>query len=212
MNHVGKIAFKWVYWHMLLPGYLPQVPLLPAHMNFVGKRVDETTTLRHARDMKVADVMTRKPVCATQGSSLRDAAQLLIEHRVSAVPVLDPEGQLIGILSKSDLISALDLKLHSLTRTIADLLSGGHHHETMGTIVDDVMSRDPATVAEDATLEEAAEKMDQRQVHQLVAMHADGSVAGMIAHSDLVRLFTLKTCAYSRRREYFVFREQGCRL
>ncbi len=193
MNHVGKIAFKWVYWHMLLPGYLPHVPMLPAHMNFVGKRADEAPALRHANDMRVSEVMSREPVCVAQGTALRDAAQLLIEHRISAVPILDPDAKLVGIVSKSDLVSALDLKRHSLAHALADLLPGGHRHKKMGTIVDDVMSTEPATIQEGASLQDAAQVMDQRQVHQLVVVHADGSVAGMLAHSDLLRLFTFKT-------------------
>ncbi len=193
MNHVGKIAFKWVYWHMLLPGYLPHVPMLPAHMNFVGKRVDEAPALRHANEMRVSEVMSREPVCVEQGTALRDVAQLLIEHRISAVPILDPDAKLVGIVSKSDLVSALDLKPHSLAHAMADLLPGGHHHKKMGTIVDDIMSTEPVTVPEEASLQDAAQVMDQRQVHQVVIVHADGSVAGMLAHSDLLRLFTFKT-------------------
>lgn len=193
MNHVGKIAFKWVYWNMLLPGYLPHVPMLPAHMNFVGKRVDETPPLRHAHEMKVSEWMTRDPVYVTQGMSLRDAAQLMIEHRISSLPVLDPDGELMGILSKSDLLSALDLKHHDLARTLADFLPGGHPHKKMGTVVDDVMTRRPVSISEHASVQDAAEKMDQHQVHQLVVTGADNRLGGMISRSDLIRLFTLKT-------------------
>ena len=41
LNHLGKLAFKWVYWNMLLPGHLPNVPLLPAHMSFMGKDLND---------------------------------------------------------------------------------------------------------------------------------------------------------------------------
>ena len=54
MNHVGKIAFKWVYWNMLLPGHLPNVPLLPSHMSFMGKDLTTAPQIRHARAMHVA--------------------------------------------------------------------------------------------------------------------------------------------------------------
>lgn len=193
MNHVGKIAFKWVYWHMLLPGYLPEIPVLPAHMSFVGKRVDETVPVRHAQALKVADVMSADPVCIQQGSSLRDAAQLMIDHRISSLPVVDPDGSLVGVVSKADLVSALNIKKHSLARTLADLLPGGHHHSRMGTIVDDVMERKPITIAEQVSVQEAAEEMDRRRVHQLVVAHQDGTVCGVVSQSDLLRLFTFKT-------------------
>lgn len=192
MNHMGKIAFKWVYWYMLLPGYLPHVPMLPAHMNFVGKRVDQTPPMRHAQTAQVGDVMSREVVSVLKGASVRDVAQLMIDHRISSLPVLDPQGVLVGIVSKSDLLSALDIKPHSVARTVADWMPGGHHHKRMGTSVDDLMTVRPATVEEGASLQEAAEEMDRRQVHQLVVTGADGTVVGMIARSDLIRLFTLK--------------------
>ncbi len=57
MNHMGKLAFKWVYWNMLLPGHLPHVPLLPSHMTLHGQgRRDRTpdpsreTAAREGRD------------------------------------------------------------------------------------------------------------------------------------------------------------------
>ena len=54
MNHVGKLAFQWVYWNLLLQGRLPNVPLLPSHMNFVGKDLETTPHARpHAGEMKV---------------------------------------------------------------------------------------------------------------------------------------------------------------
>ena len=117
----------------------------------------------------------------------------MIEHRISSVPVLDPDGAVVGILSKSDLLSALDLKQHDLARTLADFLPGGHPHKKMGTVVDDVMTRKPSSIAEQASVQEAAEMMDQHQVHQLVVTGLDSQLAGMISRSDLIRLFTLKT-------------------
>lgn len=191
MNHVGKIAFKWVYWHMLLPGYLPHVPLLPAHMNFVGKRIDEMPPQRHAHETRVRDAM-KEPVCIQQGSTLRDAAQLMLEHRVSALPVVDVDGALMGIVSESDLVSVLDLEPDSPLRRFVDALQHRHPHKHMGTLVEDVMTRQPATIGADETLEHAAEIMDKRQVHQLVVTNAAGEVEGLISRSDLIRLFTLR--------------------
>ena len=191
MNHVGKIAFKWVYWHMLLPGYLPHVPLLPAHMNFVGKRVDEMPPLRHAHETKVSEAM-KEPVCIQQGSTLRDAAQLMIEHRMAALPAVDVDGMLTGIVTESDMVSVLDLKPDSPLRKFVETLQQRHGHKKMGTVVEDIMTRKPATIGPDETLEHAAELMDKRQVHQLVVANAAGGVDGLISRSDLIRLFTLR--------------------
>lgn len=69
MNHVGKLAFKWVYRNMLLPGRLPSVALLPSHMSFLGKDLTSTPQVRHTREMHVGDVMTRDPVTVRQGTA-----------------------------------------------------------------------------------------------------------------------------------------------
>ena len=53
LNHMGKITFKWVYWNMLLTGHLPNVPLLPSHMSFLGKDIKTAPQIRVAREMQV---------------------------------------------------------------------------------------------------------------------------------------------------------------
>jgi sulfide:quinone oxidoreductase len=193
MNHLGKIAFKWVYWNMLLPGYLPHVPMLPAHMNFVGKRVDETPALRHAGEMKVSEAMTTDPICVRLGTSIRDAVQLLLQHRISALPVLDVGGRLAGIVTDGDLISTLDLKRDTPVRLMLHTVLNRPAHKKMGTIVDDIMTKRPVAIDKDATLEQAAELMDQHQIRQLLATHADGSLAGIVSRADLLELFVRRT-------------------
>lgn len=193
MNHLGKLAFKWVYWNMLLPGYLPYVPMLPAHMNFVGKRVDETPALRHASEMKVSEVMSAEPVCVQQGTSVRDAVQLMLEHRISALPVVDVSGRLSGIVTDGDLISTLDLKHDTPVRMMLDAILSRPTHKKLGTIVDDIMTNTPVTIDKDATLEETAAKMDQHQIRQLLVTHADGSLAGIVSRADLLQLFVRRS-------------------
>ena len=109
INHMGKIAFKWIYWNMLLPGHLPNVPLLPSHMNFVGKDLETTPQIRHATRIKVGDIMQREVVTVRQGSALSDAAKLMSQKHVSGLPVIDVEDKLIGILTEADFLSALDI-------------------------------------------------------------------------------------------------------
>ena len=89
LNHLGKLAFKWVYWNMLLPGHLPNVPLLPSHMSFMGKNLETAPQIRVARAMHVRDVMTSDVVSVRQGSALPAAAELMVAKKVSGLPVLD---------------------------------------------------------------------------------------------------------------------------
>src|SRR5687768_15069231 len=65
------------------------------------------TPPRAASPRHVGDVMTREPVCATAGDSLRDVARVLDEYEISGVPVIDDQDRLIGVLSRTDLIRRL---------------------------------------------------------------------------------------------------------
>jgi len=109
-NHLGKLAFKWVYWNMLLPGHLPNVPLLPAHMSFLGKDLTTSPQIRVARAMHVRDVMTRDVVTVHAGTSLPAAAELMVAKKVSGLPVLDAEDRVVGILTGADFMSAMNIE------------------------------------------------------------------------------------------------------
>ncbi len=192
MNHMGKIAFKWVYWNLLLPGRLPNVPLLPSHMSFMGKDVSTAPQIRHARDLRVADVMTREVATVHQGSSVVDAANLMLAKKISGVPVVDVEGRLTGILTEADLLSAMDLSHTKLGDVVDTVVRKRRARKTMGTIVDDLMTADPVTVHETDTLERAVELMTRHRIKRLVVADEARQVRGVVSRGDLVKLFTMK--------------------
>jgi CBS domain-containing protein len=56
--------------------------------------------------LRVAEAMTRQPICVGEATSQRDAASLMIRHRIGCLPVVDGDGALIGIVSETDLLRA----------------------------------------------------------------------------------------------------------
>ncbi|MGP3960309.1 CBS domain-containing protein [Nonomuraea sp. 3N208] len=60
--------------------------------------------------VKVRDVMTREVVSVNGGASFRDVAEVLIAHGVSAVPVVDGEGHVVGVISEADLLRKEEFK------------------------------------------------------------------------------------------------------
>ena len=64
-------------------------------------------------EVTVREVMTEAPVTATVDTSLRDAAQSVVDHRIGCVPIVDADGRLDGILTETDLIRALVTALWS---------------------------------------------------------------------------------------------------
>lgn len=192
MNHVGKIAFKWVYWNLLLLGRLPHVPLLPSHLSFMGKDVSGAPQMRHASAMHVGDVMSTNVFTVRQGSSLVDAAHLMLEHKVSGLPVVDVEGQLIGILTEADLLSAMDLTHSKIGDVLESVLRKRRVRKGMGTIVDDLMTPNPITIHATDTLQEAVQRMSQHRIKRLVVTDETRRVQGLVARADLIKLFTMK--------------------
>lgn len=193
INHMGKIAFKWIYWDMLLPGHLPKVPLLPSHMNFVGKDLTTAPQVRHSKEMRVKDVMTKDVVVVKQGTSLAEAARMLTEHRVSGLPVVDVDDKLIGVLTEADFIAAMDISSDPVIKSMFDMIIRKNRpKKRMGTIVDDLMTKDPVTTSEDDTLQKAIELMDKNQVKRLIITDAQNQVKGVVSRPDLMRLFAMK--------------------
>jgi sulfide:quinone oxidoreductase len=192
MNHMGKLAFKWVYWNMLLPGHLPKVPLLPSHMNFMGKDVSTAPHARHARQMHVKDVMTKDVVTVQKGTSLPAAAELIVQKKISGLPVVDVEDRLVGIVTEADFMSAMNLAPHPVSDALETVVRKRRAKKRMGTIVDDIMTPAPIVIGEDDTLERAVTSMDRNKVKRLVVTDAERHVRGIVSRADLVKLFAMK--------------------
>ncbi len=179
LNHWGKLAFRWVYWNMLLPGKLADVPLLTAKMSFLGKELARAPQVRRAHAAKVGQLMSRDVVTIGTGRPLGEAAELLTRHKVSGLPVVDVDGRLVGLISEADFVSALDVR-HPVRR------------KPMGTVVDDLMTDHPVTIAEDDTLETAIERMENKRVKRLVVVDGEARVRGIIARRDVLKMYTAK--------------------
>ncbi len=192
LNHMGKLAFKWVYWNLLLPGRLPNMPLLPAHMSFLGKDLNTAPQIRVARAMQVKDVMTKDVVTVRQGTSLPAAAELIVAKKVSGVPVVDAEDRLVGILTEADFMSAMNLDGGIVGNALETIVRKRRARKGMGTIVDDIMTKAPITIRAIDSLEAAVGRMDRNKVKRLVVTSDDRRVRGIVSRADLVKLFTAK--------------------
>ena len=192
LNHLGKLAFKWVYWNMLLPGHLPNVPLLPAHMTFLGKDLNTAPQIRVARAMHVKDVMTKDVITVRQGTALPAAAELMVAKKVSGVPVIDAEDRLVGILTEADFLSAMNLDSGIVANALETIVRKRRARKGMGTIVDDIMTRSPITIGAVDTLEAAIRRMDKNKVKRLVVTDDEHHVRGVVSRADVVKLFAAK--------------------
>ncbi len=121
----------------------------------------------------VRDVMTKGAVSVPADSPISEAARLLDTYHISGLPVVDRDGQLVGVVSQTDLLRA---------RVIDHLWAA-----LPGLAVRHLMTAPAVTAREGMPLDEAASLMEERQIHRLVVVGADGRTPiGVLSVSDLV--------------------------
>lgn len=123
----------------------------------------------------VGEAMTRGLVTVRASARLHEAAQLMNAHHVHGVIVVDANGKVVGVVSQTDLLRA---------RVVEHLWT-----KLKGLAVRHVMTAPAITIGLSATLDAAAELMEERRVHRLVVMGPDGATpVGILSVSDLVHV------------------------
>ncbi len=142
-------------------------------------------------ELTVKDVMTARVVSVKRDASFRSMAAALREYRVSAFPVLDDDGKVIGVVSEADMLAkeALDSEPQGMPGMIAGLLRRKEHEKARGTTAGDLMTSPPVTVTPDDTLERAARLMYTRKVKRLPVVDETGHLVGIVGRSDLLAVF-----------------------
>ena len=141
--------------------------------------------------MRVKDVMTRKVVSVLPRASVAEALDLMVRSHVSGLPVIDETASLVGMVSEGDFLRRSELgteqpKLHWLKDLLLPGRAAKAYARTHGRHVDEIMSRDVATIEEDLRLEEAVALMERRHVKRLPVLTND-RVVGIITRADFVR-------------------------
>jgi acetoin utilization protein AcuB len=144
--------------------------------------------------MFVGDRMTPRPVTVTPDTSVEQALHLMRSEKVRRFPVLNKQGELVGIISEKDLLyaspsPATSLSIYELPYLLSKIKIG------------DLMTSDVITVTEDTPLEEAARIMADSKVGGLPVVR-DGKLVGIITETDMFKVFL----------ELFAAREEGIRV
>lgn len=139
----------------------------------------------------VKDIMTPRVIWVKKDASFRDMAAALREHRVSAFPVLDDDGKVIGVVSEADMLTkeALGSEPQGMPGMITGLLRHKEHAKARGTTAGDVMTSPAIVVTPDDTVERAARLMYTRKVKRLPVVDANGHLAGVVSRADVLSVF-----------------------
>jgi CBS domain-containing protein len=141
--------------------------------------------------MRAHQIMTRSVISITPDATILEAANTMLRYHVSGLPVVDAAGKLVGIVSEGDFIRRSEIGTQRKRgRWLKFLLGAGaaatdyvHEH---GRKVSEVMTSDPITVTEDATLEEIVNAMETNGVKRLPVMKGDRLV-GIVSRANLLQ-------------------------
>jgi CBS domain-containing protein len=142
-------------------------------------------------DALVKDVMTTQVVGVEHDTPFAAIAAALRQFRVSAFPVLDDSGQVIGVVSESDLLAklALDGGEGWMPGMITGLLRQHEMEKARAVTAANLMTSPAATVSPDDTVEHAARLMYLRKVKRLPVVDAGNHLAGIISRADVLAVY-----------------------
>jgi len=144
---------------------------------------------------KAGEIMTKNVITVNAGDDVGKMARLLLEHRISGLPVVDDSGKLVGVVSETDLVlqekpvrtpfyvvifdSPIYLEkpnrfIHDIKRAVAQK-------------VGDLMSTKPYTVGPEASIEDVATIMTEKDVNRVPVVDDDGKLIGIITRQDIIK-------------------------
>ena len=140
--------------------------------------------------MKASEIMTREVVAVSPDTPVRDVARLMVDHRISGVPVID-HGKLVGIISENDLLRRVELGTEKTrTRWLQFLTSDdtllAEYVRARGLLARDVMTTNVVTVPPDAPVATIAELMESRHIKRVPVVDGD-KVVGIVSRANLVQ-------------------------
>ncbi len=141
--------------------------------------------------MRAKDIMTGEILSVSDEADVFEAADLLLGARVSAMPVVDKAGKVVGIVSEADLMKRAEIgtaphKAWLLRLLSDDVTKATEYVRSHSRRVSDVMTREVIAVDEDATLGEVAALMLKHGVKRLPVISA-GNIVGIVSRADLLQ-------------------------
>lgn len=139
-----------------------------------------------ARDIMVSPVVTVKP-----DSTVKDVAKLLLERRISAAPVVDDQGKLVGMISEGDLIHRAEIGTQErpswwLLLVAEDSALASDYIKSHSRSVADLMTRNVITAGPDTPVSEIARLLEKNAIKR-VPIVQDGRVVGIVSRANLLQ-------------------------
>ena len=137
----------------------------------------------------VRDVMTTSVITVCEDTPFKEMAAMLASAHVSAFPVIDPAGRVIGVVSETDmLIKEADQARHP--ELFGGLRRGRDREKAAGVTAAQLMTSPPVIIGPDEPVEQAALLMYDRAVNRLPVVDAAGHLVGIVSQVDVLSIFS----------------------
>lgn len=148
-----------------------------------------------AAEQSVTSIMTTEVLATVTHVTIPVVARILTDHDISGLPVVDEDGQLVGIITENDIVSheisvdspAFVPFLDAIIRMPFDT-SEDDLRRVLAITAEDLMTSPVYSVTTDATVREVATLMFERKVNPVPVLDRDHRVVGIVSRSDIVRL------------------------
>jgi CBS domain-containing protein len=147
----------------------------------------------------VRDVMTRKVVTVRADAPFKKVAEILVKNRVSAVPVLDGKGHVLGVISEADLLEKEEFREQFFDENYHPALLARRSRQTrqdtrterreLGETAADIMTTPGIAVRPQTNIVIAARAMSRHKVKRLLVVDEEGRLEGIVSRHDLLNVF-----------------------
>ncbi|MGW1955867.1 CBS domain-containing protein [Streptomyces sp. NPDC001920] len=142
----------------------------------------------HGSPHIVSDVMTHTVAAIGRGATFKEIVRMMHDWKVSALPVLEGEGRVVGVVSEADLLHKEEFRdddpdRHTQLKRLSDLAKAG------AVTAGELMTSPALTVHADATLAQAARTLARAKVKRLPVVDGLGMLQGIVSRADLLKVF-----------------------
>jgi len=143
--------------------------------------------------MQARDVMVSPVITARKSATVREVAKILLEKRISAVPVVDNVGKLVGIVTESDLMRRAEAGTeHPYSWWVhfiaGDAMIAADYVKSHAAKVEDVMTSDVVTATPETPLHEIASLFEEHRIKRVPIIDKDGSLVGIVSRANLIQV------------------------
>ena len=163
--------------------------------------------------MKVRDIMSTRVVSIAPDANVLEAVRLMLQNHISGLPVIDRSGALVGVVTEGDFLRRSETGTERKRPRWLEFLMGprrlaDEYVHTHARKVEDVMTREPITITEDAALDEVVRIMERRRIKRLPVVRGT-QVIGIVSRANLLHaLASLGAAASPPAKTDVAIREQ----